>query len=229
MEHLHWLSQQLQAVAGDNLVSLTLFDPRHTGDEASDSSQLIVLLRDTSAAALAHLRDTFRESMRRSPLRPYILDAQDPPRMADALPLKALMFRLRGEAVYGTNPFAEIEVDAQHVRLRAEQEVRNLLIRLRHDVALAPSESRLLNTGIWRTKLGVERVLEGIFYTQNSKEAHPDDLWTYAAEHWDLPRTSVASLAAYGTTGDNQISLDIAAKALDALNALVHRIDRMEC
>ena len=118
MDQLNGLSKQLQAAAGDNLLSLTLFDPRRADDTAPLKPQLIIVLQDASAGALSALRSALREAQRRSAIEPYILTASDPARMADALPLKVLMFRLRGQSLFGDNPFTGVTVDTEHVRAR---------------------------------------------------------------------------------------------------------------
>lgn len=226
-EALEWLVGALKAAAGDNLVSLTLTTSTKARPEdlVRRLATLTIVLHDTGPAALGALRETLREASRRVRVSPYVLAAGEVDRMLDALPLKALMTRVHGRSLLGENPFAGCDIDPDHVRLRLEQESRNLLVRLRHDLVLAPDDGHLLHQGLWRTVRGVERVLDGLAVMKHGERAVPADLWAAGHADWDLPAEPLAILARFG---DGPTDLHAAGVAvLPLLEALVARTDAM--
>jgi len=222
-----WLVGALREAAGDNLISLTL-TPSYRGqpqDGAQRLSTLTIVLTSTDADALAKLREPLREGQRRIRISPFILKASELPNMLDCLPLKALMTRLQGNVLHGDNPFAGLPIDAEHVRLRLEQEIRNLVVRLRHDLVLAPEKSHQLTQGMWRTVRGVERILEGLAILEHGEEALPDDLWAAGAADWDLPRDRLQALAGFGKGEPPSDLRSLASDALPLLEAMVRCVD----
>ncbi len=230
MDTLDWLSAELQSLAGDNLVSLTHTRSKEPkdGSDTVRMSTLTIVLKDTSPENLEGLRETLREGLRKARISPFILQSAEVPTMLDTLPLKALMTRVYGDVLYGENPFCGLPVDLEHLRLRIEQEARNLLVRLRHDLVLSTDDGHLLRGGMWRTVRGVERVLEGITFLQQGEAAVPEDrekLWVTGAEAWELAPDRLNLLADFQDSADDL--RETAKRVLPVLEKLVAYADKL--
>ena len=225
-----WVTETLWDVAGDNLTSLLVYGPlvEEDHDAVKALSTLVLVLADTSKEPLSVLAEPLREATRRAHLTPYILRRDEVARLLDALPLRALTIRCQAKVLHGTNPFADVQPEREHVRLRVEQECRNLLIRLRHDICLAPAESHRLRASLWRTVRGITRVFEGLWFLKRGDEPHSADLWEQSAQDWDLSRDDVAELASYGTAGKAEDLALTAHHALHLLELITERADRFQ-
>jgi hypothetical protein len=73
---------------------------------------------------------------------PFILGADELRGAARDFPTKLLDIRAHHVVLYGSDPFAEVQPSPEHVRLRVEQELRNLALRLRRRLVLAGDDRR---------------------------------------------------------------------------------------
>jgi len=130
------LVASLKAELGDNLVSLIVFGSAVRGGwvERKSDVDLVLVMRDPSRKALLSIANTL--SVARSALRfeAVILAADEIPRAADVFPLFYDDSRSCHEVLAGKDPFAELEISDRHRRLRIEQELREMQIRLRRAV-----------------------------------------------------------------------------------------------
>lgn len=226
---IQWLTTALQEAAGDNLVSLThvAAGKSKANDDAKVLATLTLVLKDTGGESLAALREPLREGQRRTRITPFVLNTQDVASMLDTLPLRVLMTRLHGTPLLGANPFAAMTIDPEHLRIGLEQETRNLLLRLRHDVVLAPASSHLLLAGLWRTRRGVERILEGLAFLKHGESGIPQDPWADAAAQWSLPVDGLEALRAFGVSEPTKDLRDVAVAVLPLMEALVRTTDQL--
>ena len=93
-----------------------------------------MVLRDPSRAALLSVANML--SVARAALRfeAVILSADEIPRAADVFPLFYDDIRSCHEVLHGKDVFADLEISDRHRRLRIEQELREMQIRLRRAV-----------------------------------------------------------------------------------------------
>ncbi len=130
---LRELAESLRATLGDRLVSLLAFGSAVRGgwvDGRSDVD-LVLVLRDPSRETLASIADTLGVARNALRFETMILAADELERSADVFPL--LYDDIRGCHVVlaGKDPFAELPISDAHRRLRIEQELRDMKIRLR--------------------------------------------------------------------------------------------------
>jgi predicted nucleotidyltransferase len=128
------LSDSLRSAAGDNLLGLILFGGLSRGRYVPGSSDInvVVFLRDASAAALSRIAEPLRDAWRAKRVDPFIITPAEVPRLAITFPTKILDIQRRHVVLFGADPFTNITVDREHVRARVEQELRNLALRMRH-------------------------------------------------------------------------------------------------
>ena len=127
------LGTALRAAAGENLLGLVLYGGLARGrynPETSDIN-LVVLLGDASADALGRIAAPLHAAWRAKRVEPLIMTPNELPRLALAFPTKMLDIQRRHIALIGEDPFDGIEPSRDFIRLRVEQELRNLTLRLR--------------------------------------------------------------------------------------------------
>jgi predicted nucleotidyltransferase len=140
------LRTDLRAAAGDNLVALILFGGLARGRylPATSDINLAVVLSDASGPALERIATPLHEAWRTRRVDPLIVVPGEIARLAVAFPTKILDIRRRHIVLFGEDPFVDVAVDRGHVRVRVEQELRNLELRLRHRFVLAHDDPAAL-------------------------------------------------------------------------------------
>ena len=127
------LSAALRAAAGDNLLGVVLYGGLARGRYHPGTSDinLVVVIRDASAQAIARIATPLHAAWRGRRVEPFIITPRELPRLAIAFPTKILDIQRRHVVLFGDDPFTGIEVSPEHIRLRVEQELRNLALRMR--------------------------------------------------------------------------------------------------
>ncbi len=127
------LRQELLAGAGTNLAGLLLYGGLARGRFRPGKSDVnvVVLLKAVSGPALAAIAPALRAAWRAARVEPFILTPEEIRSAADAFPTKFLDIKEHHRLLAGDNPFAKLEITREHLRLRAEQELRNTALRLR--------------------------------------------------------------------------------------------------
>lgn len=127
------LGTALRNTAGDNLLGLILYGGLARGRYNPDTSDInvVVLLRDAAAPSIARIAAPLRDAWRAKRVEPMIITPNELTRLAVAFPTKVLDIQRRHIALLGEDPFDGIEPSREHIRLRVEQELRNLSLRMR--------------------------------------------------------------------------------------------------
>ena len=125
--------RELTDTLGDRLVSLVLYGGLARGRFRPGVSDVnvAVVLRDVTAAALDDAAPILRAAWREIRLEPLILAASEVPSAARAFSTKMLDIQKHHLVLAGQDIFHGLRVDAEEVRFRTEQELRNLAMRLR--------------------------------------------------------------------------------------------------
>jgi hypothetical protein len=119
---------------GDGLVSVSLGGAVAAGDEyyaKATHVDLLVVVKDPSVATLDGVVPAARAAERAVRLFPMVLSEEDLRSSVDVFPTKFLALQATHRVLHGRDVLAEIEVHRDHLRLRCEQEVKNLMLRLR--------------------------------------------------------------------------------------------------
>jgi predicted nucleotidyltransferase len=140
---LRELADTLRKQLGDNLVSLIAFGSAVRGGwrEGKSDVDLVLVLRDTSREPLASIANTLTIARTARRFETMILAADELGRAADAFPLFYDDIKGCHALLAGKDAFAELSVSDEHRRLRIEQELREMQIRLRRAVVDALGSS----------------------------------------------------------------------------------------
>ena len=126
----------------DELVSAILYGSAARGEFREARSDINVLLacRRCDAEVLRAIGPSLQRAWRSQRVRPYLVTAAEVPRIADVFPLKLLEIEDAHVVLHGPDLLASVEIDREHLRLRVEQELRNMLVRLRWDLVHSHDE-----------------------------------------------------------------------------------------
>jgi hypothetical protein len=143
LARLERFTADLAAAAGPNLASLALFGGVARGrfrPGHSDVNTLIVLESD-SAASLAAIAPAVRAAFRAIRLEPMICRRDRLDANARAFPTKFLEIKDTHTLLAGRELLASLTVPRERIAWRAEQELRNMAIRLRRRCTIASKDA----------------------------------------------------------------------------------------
>jgi len=145
--HLDRFCSQLEKSMGDSLISVVLYGGLARGDEYnprwSDVNVLVVLDRAT-VDRLDKIASPIRKAVRRFHLSPLVLSERDLRRSADVFPIKFLDMQRHHRQLWGRDLLTDLAIQTDHLRLRCEQELKNLLLRLRYVYLQRSNRPRLV-------------------------------------------------------------------------------------
>lgn len=231
---LERLKADLQAAAGQNLAGLILFGGLARGRYRPGKSDVnvVVLLRDATPNALSAIAPALKTAWRAAAVEPLVLTSDEAIRAAEVFPTKFLDIKSHHVVLFGENPFSGIDVSHEHVRLRIEQELRNLLLRLRRRYLAAIDDSTMLARAL--TAMVRPFALELAALLQLVGKPVPGDdrsatIFETAAAEFGLNRELLSELAALrhdSQTPDN--IAELCRGTLDSLARIVEVVDRMK-
>ena len=125
--------QDLEATLGDRLISAIIYDGVVKNDDAKDTDGIRVMLvmSEMSVEILDVLREVCRRFKLARQLQPFILTQQDLMTSTDVFPIRFLDMQQDYILLCGQDVMKDLTIKRDHLRLRCEQEIKNLMLRLR--------------------------------------------------------------------------------------------------
>jgi hypothetical protein len=198
---LQRLQQELTRAAGANFAGLVLYGGLARGRYRAGQSDVnvVVLLREVSASALAAVAPALRTARRAAAVEPMILTPGEVPAAAMAFPTKFLDIKEHHIVLAGEDPFAALEVPRDALRWRVAQQLRNLTLRLRRRYLTSVDDRQAQAAAL----VGVARplALETAALLRLAGQPVPAEdrtatIFEAAAGAFDLDREALARLAA---------------------------------
>jgi predicted nucleotidyltransferase len=127
------VADEAREAAGANLVALVLYGGLARGRYRGPRSNvdLAVVLEDASPERVGEITPVLMAAWRAAHVDAWILARAEIPRLAEVFPTKLLDIRDHHLLLHGEDVFAGLEIDRRLLRLRVEQELTNLSLRLR--------------------------------------------------------------------------------------------------
>jgi len=231
---LEQLREELIAAAGTNLKGLILYGSvvRGTYRPHSSDVNLVVVLADTTCASLEAIAHPLRAAWRAAAIEPFLLTASEVPRVADVFPIKTLDIQAHHVVLFGENPFSRLEVDREHIRLRIEQELRNLGLRLRRRFLSVADDPNALATMLANAAGPLTTNLEAMLRLcgdEGPRGRESPEVFEAAARAFDLDREPLARIAELGTgTGLAENLPALLDRLLDTIDRATRHVDAME-
>jgi predicted nucleotidyltransferase len=132
-DRLDELTATLVERCGTSLVGLVVHGSAVRGgwSEGTSDVDLIVVLDDDSEAMLAAIGPALELARFSARIEAMILTKDEIERSADCFPLLYGDIGRTSVTIAGTNPFTDLSISHEHIRLRVEQELREIRIRMR--------------------------------------------------------------------------------------------------
>jgi len=228
-EGLATLRESLRSAAGDNLRALVLYGGVARGRFRAGHSDVnvAVVLGDAGVDSLEAVAPALQAAWRSIRVEPMVLSHDEVAAAAEVFPTKFLDIRDHSQLLSGEDPFATLDVPAEHVRLRIEQSLRNLAMRLRRrfvSIADSPSEMRTALVSAARPFAIELNALLEVAAKPTPTVDRTAAIFEAAAEAFGLPALPLAQLA--GLRQDGGIDLDpkvLYDHVLSALDAAIAR------
>lgn len=194
------LTEELRTAASDNLVALVLYGGlargRHRGPRSD--VDLAVVLDDASPDRVTEIAPVLMAAWRAARVEPWILGRAEIPRLAEVFPTKLLDIREHHLLLHGEDVFAGVEIDRRLLRLRVEQELTNLSLRMRRNLvglAADPASMAAYLAGVARPlaiQLGALLRVAGRALPAEDRSAA---IFAVAADAFELDGEALAALA----------------------------------
>ncbi len=125
--------QEMVALHGADLKSIILYGSATGADFVPKRSNvnLMIIVGQVTQAALKKSLKTVAKGRKKGIVAPLFLDNEHIRRSADVFPIEFLDIQENHVLLYGTDPFASLEIDSGNVRLQCEHELKGKLIRVR--------------------------------------------------------------------------------------------------
>jgi predicted nucleotidyltransferase len=228
---LRRLCSDLSQAARGNLVAVILYGGLARGRYRPGSSDvnIVLVLRDTSKAALAAIAPTMRAAWRAIRLDPIILTPDEIPRIARSFPIKFLDVKEHHVVLLGDDPLPRLEIPGDRIRARVQQELLNLALRLRRSYIAVADDPPEIARMIGRAAVPLAVQLGGLLRLRG--RTVPDDgldaVFSAAAEAFGLDRETLAGIQAVRAGDSVEANLGalhngllrLIAQALDAAGA----------
>jgi hypothetical protein len=198
---LERLSDELGRVAGANFAGLILYGGLARGRYRPGKSDVnvIVLLRDTSGAALAAIAPVLRKARRAAAVVPLILSPDEVADAALVFPTKFADIKDHHVLLSGEDPFQALEIPRRELSWRIVQELRNLTLRLRQRFVAAigdPAAQAAILEGITRPLAIAMIALLRLAGQPVPEEDHSSDVFQVAGPTFALDGEALGALVA---------------------------------
>jgi len=122
----------LQDLPNLGIKSITLYGSAVRDDYKPRKSDinLLVILESIDLSILKKVRNPVSRA-RRHRISPFFITEKDLRSSADVFPVKFLAMQEARKVLFGPDVLGEIDIAREHIRLRCEQEIKNVLLRLR--------------------------------------------------------------------------------------------------
>jgi predicted nucleotidyltransferase len=202
------VADELRAAAGDNLVALVLYGGLARGRYRGPRSNvdLAVVLRDASPERIGDLTPALMAAWRAAHVDAWLLARAEIPRLAEVFPTKLLDIREHHLLLHGEDVFADLAIDRRLLRLRVEQELTNLSLRLRRTLVTLGADPASAAVYLATTarplaiQLAVLLRLDGRTVPAEDRSAA---VFAAAAEAFGLDGEALAALAALRQGGES--------------------------
>ena len=134
VEKLHVLRDALIAELGDELKSLILFGDlikQKQFDATHSKVNLMIVPFQIDCDFLERIADSISGFEKQIPLATMILTHEDITSSCDVFPVKFHNIKEYHTLLYGEDVISSLVISDEHLRLRCEQELKNIMIRLR--------------------------------------------------------------------------------------------------
>ena len=125
--------EELDHSLGSNMLSVVMYGGmvKSKTIKITDPVNLMVVVREITTKILDQIAEPYMMSRRKDQLKLLTLSKEDLLSSTDVFPIKFLDMQQDYRVLRGEDLVKDLEVNRDHLRLRCEQEIKNLMLRLR--------------------------------------------------------------------------------------------------
>ena len=224
------MTQRLADAAGDDLVSVVLYGARVHGDYQHDDIHyhLLVVLRDLELGTIEKITGPIRWWLGKKKPYPRLLSPPVIRDAADVFPIEFLDITRHHQVLHGGDPFENLEVHKDHLRLQCERELREKLMRLQEGYISTGGKDRKLRRLLVESYLTYAEIFRGCLHLIGDKvPKHTIDAVREFCERADLEAAPFEEIHAfYSRDGDLADPAETFASYYAQLRRAVGAIDR---
>ncbi len=145
-EPLTLFAERLTEALGDNLQSITVVGSSLTDDFSPGKSDIntVLVLGQHRLSVLDAIAAMAKPMSRKKVAAPLLMTPAYIARSLDVFSIEFLDFQLTHKTIYGDDPFQDLTIAAENVRLQCERELKATLIRLRQAYIAAAANKKLI-------------------------------------------------------------------------------------
>lgn len=145
----HWCDDFARAMDG-SVQALVLFGGLAKDEFVPEQSDVnvLIILRSVEVAVLDRAAPLMRRGQLEFGLSALLMTEADLRDSSDIFPIKFLDMQRRHKVLWGDDPFTKVNVTRDNLRLRCEQELRNLSLRLRQGYVQRVDRPELLQAAL---------------------------------------------------------------------------------
>lgn len=146
--HLEQFCADVAGATGENLLSVAVYGSVvKSGEYAIGETpvHVLVVLQDASIQALKPIAGVIKRAIKSFHAAPFVVSLHDLQTSTDIFPIKFLDMQTHHLLLSGRDVLSELDISTQHLRLRCEQELCNLMLRLRQVFLRNADDNAALN------------------------------------------------------------------------------------
>jgi len=163
--------ERLVDSGGDSLASVVLYGARAHGDYENDKDHfhLLIVLHDLDVASLKSVADPIRWWLKKKKPYPRILSPAVIRDGADVFPIEFLDIVSHHKVLVGEDPFAELAVGKDNLRIQCERELREKLMRVQEAYIEADGKAKHLKRLLLESYLSFAAIFRGCLQIGNGE------------------------------------------------------------
>jgi len=131
---------------GDSLVSVILYGGLVKNEivKETDRVKIMIVVKNVKISSLDKVGDALLSTKRAKQIQLLTLTPADLSSSTDVFPIKFLDMQQDYEILHGEDLVKDLEVGRDHLRIRCEQEIKNLMLKLRSMYLRSRKDSKVL-------------------------------------------------------------------------------------
>ncbi len=213
----------------ENTQSLLLYGKHLRIKDFNEASFSLLFIFDKVEAQVLDGLSELIEKETDSEILPFILTMDELQKSADVYPIKFLDISQNHKVLVGSDPFDKVEVHQENLRLRCEQELRNMALRLRFNFVKKGGDLGHVRMETRKTIYPLMNNLEVIIMLKKEKiVTNYDEIISLISSDLNINLDSVKTLMKWNQNEVNlndEAFLELFHKYRGTLNELIHLID----
>lgn len=147
-EDIQQFVQSLANALGDDLVSVVMYGgmAKSKSIKETDTIKLMVVIREITTDILDRIADPYMKHKRFNQIQLLTLSEEDLQTSTDVFPIKFLDMQQDYEVLAGQDVVKGLKISRDNLRIRCEQELKNLMLRLRQTYINHSSKPKVLSS-----------------------------------------------------------------------------------